>query len=61
MTLDPSSPSGDPTFSSPDPNVQGLAIFGMPTLTWPDQYTAGAPPHYEESDLMKGVYSDPQK
>lgn len=46
-------------FTTPDPNAQGLAIFDMTNLTWSSQYTAGAPP-YEQSDLIKQVYSGQQ-
>lgn len=47
------------SFDTPDPNAQGLAIFDMTSLTWSSQYTAGAPP-YEQSDLIKQVYSGQQ-
>ena len=46
-------------FDTPDPNAQGLAIFDMTSLTWSSQYTTGAPP-YEQSDLIKQVYSGQQ-
>lgn len=42
--------------SSADPFAQGLAIFDMTTMTFSDQYTAGAPP-YEQSDAVKQFYS----
>ena len=47
------------SFDTPDPNDQGLAIFDMTNLTWSSQYTAGASP-YEQSDLIKQIYSGPQ-
>ena len=46
-------------FDTPDPNAQGLAIFDMTSLTWSSQYTTGASP-YEQSDLIKQVYSGQQ-
>ena len=45
------------TYDSPDPNVQGLAIFDMTNLTWSSQYTAHAPP-YEQSALVSQFYQD---
>lgn len=47
------------SFTTPDPNAQGLAIFDMTDLTWSSRYTAGAPP-YEQSNLIKQVYSGQQ-
>jgi hypothetical protein len=47
------------SFDDPDPNAQGLAIFDMTNLTWSSQYTANAPP-YEQSGLIRQVYSGPQ-
>ncbi len=44
------------TYSSPDPFMQGLAIFDMTTLAFSDQFTAGAPP-YEQSEVVKQFYS----
>lgn len=40
------------SYHSLDPNAQGLAIFDLTSLTWLDQYTAGAPP-YKQSDPVK--------
>ena len=48
------------TYNSSDPNAQGLAIFDLKSLTWLDQYTAGAPP-YEQSDPVKEFYSNGQQ
>ena len=46
--------------TTPDPFLQGLAIFNMTSLKFSDQYTAEAP-DYEQSDLVKHFYSQSQQ
>ena len=45
------------TFSTPDPFAQGLAIFDLRTLTFADNFTAGLPAQYEQSDQVKQFYA----
>ena len=52
----PTSTIIEASFSSPDPFAQGLNIFDMTSLTFQNQYTAGAPP-YEQPDVLKQFYS----
>ena len=42
--------------SSPDPFVQGLAIFDMTAMAFSDQFIAGTPP-YEQSEVVKQFYT----
>ena len=42
-------------------NEGGIAIFDMGHLTWAEQYTANGTSYYEQSDLVRRVYTDPQK
>ena len=49
-----------PISTTPDPNLQSLAVFDMTQLAWASQYTSGQPAYYEQSEAIKGVYVDPQ-
>ena len=44
-------------FSTPDPFLQGLAIFDMHELAFVDGYIASGPPVYESSDQVKQIYA----
>ena len=48
------------TFSTPDPFKQGLEMFDLQTWTFSDNYIAGQPSQYEQSDQVKEFYGQSQ-